>query len=97
MHDEKLIINKDWLIKLNDNNVVLSKNGIAIIEGIKDYYDLFDALSSYLNNRSKKHYKCIRVHNSTNNASAVIMKKDFRLFYENIRRIKPLIDSICYQ
>ena len=54
MHNEKLIINKDWLIKLHDNNVVLSKNGIAIIEGIKDYYDLLDALSSYLNNRSKK-------------------------------------------
>tara|TARA_Y100001968_G_C18751950_1_gene433750 strand:- start:190 stop:483 length:294 start_codon:yes stop_codon:yes gene_type:complete len=97
MCNEKIIINKDWLIKLNHRNIVLYKNEIAIIEDIKDYYDLLDALSNYLNNKNQKGHKCIRVYNSTNNASAVIHKKDFQIFYENIIRIKPLIDSICYQ
>ena len=73
-----IVDNKGWHLEIDENNVVLSRNGINIIEGINDYYDVIRSLSEYL--KESETPKCIRVHNTENKATAVISIKDFKRF-----------------
>ena len=90
-----IISNKGWYLEIGNTNIILSKNGVNIIEKINDYYDLIKSLSEYINESDAP--RCIRVHNTENKATAVIRKKDFKEFYEFMMESKDKVDKIYYQ
>ena len=90
-----ILIDKNWHLEIGNTNIILSKNGVNIIEKINDYYDLIKSLSEYINESEAP--RCIKIHNTENKATAVIRKKDFKRFYEFMMESKAKVDKIYYQ
>jgi hypothetical protein len=90
-----IVTNKGWHLEVCNTNIILSKNGVNIIDSLNDYYDLIKSLSEYL--KKSEGPKCIKVHNTENKATAVIRKKNFKGFYEFMMESKDKVDKIYYK